>query len=58
MTYEGLFAKCRTVGECRRMNVTQLDKAASDIQRWEIEQVYKKRVWEIKSKQLMQEVEK
>ena len=58
MTYEGLFAKCRTVGECRRMKVTQLDKATSDIQRWEIEQVYKKRVWEIKSKQLMQEVEK
>lgn len=48
MTYEGLFEKCRTVGECRRMKVTQLDKAISDIQRFEIEQAYKERVWEIR----------
>lgn len=48
MTYEGLFAKCRTVGECRRMKVTQLDKATSDIQRLEIEKAYKERVWEIR----------
>lgn len=48
MTYEGLFAKFRTVGECKRMKVTQLDKATSDIQRNEIEKVYKERVWEIR----------
>ena len=48
MTYSGLFAKCRTVGECRRMKVTRLDKATSDIQRWEIEKAYKERVWEIR----------
>ena len=48
MTYSGLFAKCRTVGECRRMKVTQLDKATSDIQRFEIEKAYKERVCEIR----------
>ena len=48
MTYSGLFAKCRTVGECRRMKVTQLDKATSNIQRLEIEKAYKERVWEIR----------
>ena len=48
MTYEGLFEKCRTVGECRRLKVTQLDKDTSDIQRLEIEKAYKDRVWEIR----------
>jgi len=48
MTYSGLFAKCRTVSECRRIKVTQLDKATSDIQKLEIEKAYKERVWKIR----------
>lgn len=51
MTYEGLFKKCHTVGECRRMKVTQLDKATSDISRWEIEKCYEKRRNEITKKE-------
>lgn len=48
MTYEGLFEKCRTVGECRRIKVTQLGRAESDIQRLEIEKAYKERVNKIR----------
>lgn len=50
MTYSGLFKKCRTVGEARRMKVTFLSKIKDDddISRLEIESEYKKRVWEIR----------
>lgn len=49
MTYSGLFEKCRTTGECRRVKVMLLCTAQTDLARYEIENAYMKRVDEIRS---------
>lgn len=49
MTYQGLFEKCKTLGEARRMYVTQMDKATAEISKWEIEREYRKRREELRN---------
>lgn len=49
MTYEGIFEKCKTIGECRRAMVVMLDEAESDVTIFEIKQKYKERCEAIRS---------
>ena len=49
MTYEGLFEKCKTLGECKRTKMMLMEKATAEISKWEIERAYKKRREEIRN---------
>lgn len=49
MTYEGLFEKCKTLGECKRTKMMLMDKATAEISKLEIERAYKKRREEIRN---------
>ena len=46
--YEQKFSSCRTTGECRRIKVSLMCTAATDLERYLIEEAYQKRVQEIR----------